>query len=385
MKSAYGQPQNIFEKLYADIGQRSGRQLFEALSQPGSLLPKLTLPKVLAVTFAGLVYSLILVLFVFGLQWLLWGWPNLLRMLVGLMSLMLAMALLPRFGPIPQSILPRAQYPKLYGLADAVSQCLGTKPVDGIVVSRRFTASYGLVGWRGQTVLTLGLTPLAALNDQEKVYVFGHELGHAVNGDLTRTNFVGPAINSLSTLYSLLRTDEWSDRPRAYSILSPDAHYFMALIAVIPWMGAFLLSNLLWRDQQRAEYLADRLGADVGGNEAAIACLQKLYLARTTFLKSGLAFRGRQDLFSEIKRRLEDVGPLNQADLILLEAGEDSRLDSTHPPTISRIRMLRAHAGNERSLSLLPGFFDALDQELAPLRQRMQADIEEHFASLVFF
>src|SRR5262249_39673497 len=151
------------------------------------------------------------------------------------------------------------------------------------------------------------------------------------------------------------------------SNMEVSARSMMVLVAFLPWLGAFVLSHLLWSDLQRAEYLADRLGAGLSGTGAAVSSLQKLHLAGVSFLRTGFLYKDYgADVLGELKKRLEDTGILNQADLLLLGNGEDWRLNSTHPPTASRINMLQAHSGavNQPALILSDPFFEALEQEL---------------------
>ena len=49
-------------------------------------------------------------------------------------------------------------------------------------------------------------------------------------------------------------------------------------LAFIPYVIASALVHLIWQDCQRAEYLADYLGAKVSGTQASISMLKKMPL-----------------------------------------------------------------------------------------------------------
>jgi Zn-dependent protease with chaperone function len=92
----------------------------------------------------------------------------------------------------------------LYGIADEVARSVGAPAVDEIRVGDTFNASFSLVGWRRKRVMCLGLPLFSILTPQERVALIGHELGHCVNGDITRTLVVDTAINTLVDWYGIL-------------------------------------------------------------------------------------------------------------------------------------------------------------------------------------
>src|SRR5207302_1982331 len=105
----------------------------------------------------------------------------------------------------------------------------------------------------------------------------------------------------------------------------------LLLAAQIPRLGAVALSHLLWRDSQRAEYLADHLAAQVAGTDALLSLLDKLFLRDTYALvvqRVGIA-NEHENLFATLRHRCEALPAAERARLHRVARLKDSRLDAT--------------------------------------------------------
>ena len=378
-------PRTLFESFYAEIGKRSSQELFGAFAHAESLKPRLTLSKALSFAVAAAVHGLTLGLLVLAGVLLVVGWPRLLVVGLGLLCAVLAWQIRPKMPEFPDSVVSRDVFPTLYLISDRVAQALDTKGVDGIVIDHRFNAAFGLAGWRRKKVLYLGLPLFSILNDQEKIALIAHELAHGVNNDPMSGLFVGSAIRSLNAWYTLLRPNKtWLRRDRRYGrdnpfgLLTLIADFFanilMRLVSFAPWLGAYALSHLLWRESQRAEYLADYLSARIAGTDATLATLEKLHFDDTLALVVQRITLSRSDrsIFDELRQRVAEMPQRELERIRRLERAQMARLDVTHPPTAYRIDLLKAHPVIGPQIEIAPAESEQIERELAQAQKRVQ-------------
>jgi Zn-dependent protease with chaperone function len=341
---------------------------------------------VLAYLIALITHLLTLGLFVTGVRLLIFGYSDFLRVLTflgGVICVGLAWVLRPRVGKVPEKdVLAREQAPTLYQLVNRIAEGLGAKPVDYIVIAPMFNASFGRAGWRQKRILALGLPLFASLNDEERVALIGHELAHDVNGDSARGLLVGSAVDSLVGWYVMIRPARiWDAEAGIPGLLMLPLNLITLVVAGFGWVGALVLSHLLWRDSQRAEYFADYLGATAGGTKAMLSMLEKMhsYNSFTTILQRvALTPELReQNLFAMIRERMESVPPLEVERVKRVQQMDSSRLDVTHPPTVYRLDALRSHLIGEPKVRVSAAESAAIQKELAQVEPEIQKKLIE--------
>lgn len=371
-------PLSRFERMYLAVGERLSRSLYAEVAGAPSLRPRLTLSKIAAFAFAAFVHALTLIVAVLGVVLLLRGWPSIVLIVLGVLCLATAWRLRPEFPALSETVVPRPQLPALYALTDRIAAMLKTSPIEAIVVAPDYNAAMGRYGLRWRKVLYVGLPLFVALDPRERVAVLAHELAHSVNGDSNRGFFVGAAINSLLTWHYLLRPDSIIPEEGGLTMLAT-IPYNLALLglAQLMWLGVWLLSHLLWRDSQRAEYLADHFAAGVAGSEAAQTMLEKLYYAplyERTVQHVSLN-RTDETLFDELKRQVAGVSEQDRDAIKTRLLDEAARPDVTHPPTPYRIAFLASRPALEPSVDLSSAESEEIDRELrafhAPIRRRI--------------
>lgn len=381
-------PRNVFEVLYASLGQRRGRNLYRDMAHASTLKPALSLARLLAFGFATVVHGVTLLLVVLGVALLSKGWPNPFAIIGGLFCLAAAVTVRPRIAKTPTTIVPRDRCPTLYKLADSVAQALGAPGVDGIVIDARFNASFSQVGWRRRKIVTLGLPLFAVLDSRERVALLAHELAHGVNGDLNRSFFVGTAINSLASWHYLLRPERiWDRRMNSFAFGAAIGNLMSLGLSRVAWLCAYALSHLLWSDMQRAEYQADHLAAQVSGTAAALSTLDKLHLSPMFSQAVRTASLGGQSLsmFDELERLVVNLPERELERIRRVERLEASRLDATHPPTAYRIAFLQARDVSSAQVTVSRLDDEALKHELAPFRATVQEKLLDlHRRSLYY-
>jgi heat shock protein HtpX len=247
-----------------------------------------------------------------------------------------------------------------------------------IVLDDGFNASFARRGWRRKDVLTIGLPLFEILEPQERVALLSHEIAHGANGDPTRGFLVGAALSTLNEWYRMLHPVRILDSTGGKTAFATFlANLVMLTITQIPrfWLQSLVL--LMFRDQQRAEYLADHLAADAAGTQAVLGLLRKLHMYDTVELTIRRFYlnSSKDDLFGAIRRQVRNMPPRELARLDRVERAAGSRLDATHPPTPYRLDLLGAHAVREPIVALTDVDNSCIDAELRQVQPAAQARI----------
>lgn len=345
----------------------------------------------LATVFSLAVLLTAIALFVAGMAVVFWPdlvWP--VRLMIAVPLIGLAWIGRPRWATLPDDSRGFADYPALHRLMLKIAERLQVEPPSRVKVGPEFSAGIGRHGWRGTTVFDLGLPLAAVLEPQELVALIGHELGHLSAGDPQRHWFIGSTVTALANWYDALHPKAlWASRPgfieQIYAFL---ANIVLVAVASLIWPALWVLSLLLWRESQRAEYRADQIAAELAGRAALASLLRKLGRADQILevvRSRALASRqraGARDLITRI-RDLDwrvPVGPPSEA-----EAGytaeSDVQADASHPPLTYRLDVLYAHVFDGATLTLTQGEFDAIQAELWAEAPHIEAQMIDRYLS----
>lgn len=393
----------LFDRFYAALGRRSATTLWRQLATASNDGRRLTISSLLGGIVAAVVHAVTLLFLLTALYLLAAGAALIpasvghpLLILGGLVLLLVTWIFRPRTPRLPDGVLPRAQFPALYAVADRVAEQLGMRPLDGIFVEHDYNASFYRYGWRRRRMLGLGLPLWLVLEPQERVALIGHELGHDRSGDATRGRFVGGAIETLQSWHDILRPrrlaeGEWG----LAAILGLPLQLALLALAYIPLWGSYLLALLFYRDKQRAEYRADLFGATISGTAAALAMLEKLHFGHVYFnIASGLYVNPAKDVFGDLRNAIGQLPP-RELERVRRESAKSRRsLDASHPPTVDRVSLLQARRVETAKVVLTASESERIDRELekvAPDVRRalveevhrwMDPDVEYRFEGL---
>jgi Zn-dependent protease with chaperone function len=399
--TGFVQPRTIAERFYERIGQRLGQSMLqEVCASP--IKRTWSLSMIIALAIALLVHLLTLALAVGGAL-LLWqsNW-NFFGILFGGLCLGLAWLMRPELGKLPEQTLPREQYRQLYQLTEQIAKQMGARPPI-LVIDEQFNASYREVGLQRQPVITLGLPLFAILNPQERVAILAHELAHGVNGDLTRGLMVGSALNALIRWHRIFQPDALqSDLSRYQSgttagfvslILNLITNQIMRLLALIPWLGSYLLVHLLWRSTQRAEYYADLLAAQTASSAAKINALNKIHylaLLRVVVQRMALAPEASQrtgpaEVIEPLRTELRNTPEREIERIRRAELASGMRLDTTHPPTPYRIQHIQAHPIATPTITLSDADSAQIDRELRQAEPKVYRALVDSYIENLYY
>ncbi|MGH2388949.1 MAG: hypothetical protein ACRDIE_12170, partial [Chloroflexota bacterium] len=138
------QARNLIDSLYADLGARLGKSMYDDMIRAQSLRPSLTPSLVLALLSALVIHLLTLLSAVIGLYLLLFHWHNPFAAFAGLLCLVIFVVLAPRPISYPKKVVTRTRRPALYQVVDEVATALHAPRPAAIILGADFNAGY----WR---------------------------------------------------------------------------------------------------------------------------------------------------------------------------------------------------------------------------------------------
>ena len=343
----------------------------------------------IAVTIAATLVHLVTVMLVIGSilaiktwgdgYW--WGW------VLGVLGILVAVAVRPQLWRevrkprgMDERCLKRETAPALFGLVERCAAQLHTPMPDYVLVDAQFNATTRNVGFRRRKVLTLGVPLWAVLSGPERVALLGHELGHHVNRDVTHGVWATTARRSLIEWIRLFNPRE-SMRERVTrrrlnvtGPFEPLANVLMPAILVVAFGPPFLialgcyvwLTRLDLRCGQRAEHLADELGARLASSAAAISLAERLALAEsvTYYLRRLKSERSKEDPWPRLRAYIDSIPDHEKRRRMRLDEQRGTRIDSTHPANYLRRRMLAARPQLSGTIAVDDAEWAAIDGEL---------------------
>jgi Zn-dependent protease with chaperone function len=181
-------------------------------------------------------------------------WPAVPATLLGIALVMLGAYLFPRPSKLPDGVKRRADLPATFAVLDQLCARLKSPPVTAVAFDDAFNASVTEIG--KDRLLTVGVVLWAALTDAERLAMLGHEIAHLVNGDPARGRLFGQALGV---------TRRWLHALSPANADNVFAEVFLAPFALVAEVVLAALLRQLYLASQRAEYLADAIGAEVSG------------------------------------------------------------------------------------------------------------------------
>jgi Zn-dependent protease with chaperone function len=337
----------------------------------------------LAMVLAGVIHLVGVLIAVAGI-YAIFGVGGARGIVIGSILVLIAVLTRPRFVPPPEHLLSEAEFPHLYRLVRAIELQLGITEPAVLGVSAEINANYRRAGFAGKPYVELGGPLMAALDHDERVALISHELAHGANGDPLRAHWFVGALRMIVS-WSL------SIRPKGIGRLGDGMPMggIISIVGIPLEIAAHAVSQLLWwiargifslvmRESQRAEYLADRLGADVSGDAAARASLAKIYLSDVVDMAIQRHALTSPDhaLHVSIQQSIRDVSPENWLQIRERLDAEQWQADASHPPTALRIRALTGDASLADALASddLRAGVEAETQRLVAMMARYAID-----------
>jgi len=372
-------PPTLLESLYLQLGKKFSWNLFENISNLPMGRPSFSISRVFAFVLAGLVHSISLLFVVGGVLVLIENGLHFFSILLAMPLFLLAWLGLPRFAKEPENIIAREEFPTLYNLLDTISNNLGGKKIDGVVITPDFNAAFSQIGLSRKSMVFLGLPLFCVLDEQEKVALLAHEIAHGVNGDPLRSYFTATAVNTLVNWAYISRpAGIWQpfggDMGCIVTVFMVPVNLLLLGISNLFLATAYGLMYLIFRDSQRAEYFADNIATTVCGTGAMQSMLEKLYLRISVNIAIqwvALTEKG-ENIYSAIQNHVSQIPAREIERLKRVNLLEDARIDTTHPPTIYRIHILNKHPWEQIKVRLSSVDSEKINTELRAMEEAIQ-------------
>lgn len=386
------QKQGTFERLHRDLGKKLTQQLFEEFQERQFDRPRMSWGKVLTYVFATLVHLSTLMIPVIIL--LAFKYCHVaFAVFIAVPLALLLWSVLPKPSKKPTDIVPRESYPLLHETLDEIAFKMGTSTPTMVQITSEYNAfytEYGVGPWK-KKLISLGLPLLSQLSDEEIIAIMSHETSHGANGDVARGAYVGSALSALANWYYALRPQSISEG-MAYICGGPVMIWLSNISAWvashIPLAGYSILLRLLFRQKQEAEYLADRLAAEVCGSEAMVSALSKLERDSSWSMavqRVALAKESKGDVFALANEFAEKpVSSHEKERRRRLMIREGLSFDATHPPTPYRISFIS-------KVSYLPQVKLSAEQsrklraELNGLKEKVSRDLIDRYLNSLYY
>ena len=340
------------------LGNRFSKQLYEQVKTIQDVKPKPSWLTFFTLAVASGVF-LSWVMFIVLDVWLLTKLPNMFAILGCIICSLIVVTFRPRFNLPPDTFITQAEAPILFGIIEDLRLKLGASKIDYLVIDQKFNASMGYTGFQRKRVLTLGYPLLFVLDAQETVELISHELAHDVNRDPSRGYMQWYAFESLWRWYKVTHPVEiiTTDAGLYGVLLSIPFNLAMWCISQVFLGCAYLLSWLLWRDSQRAEYYADYLAVTMSGTKSSESSFMKVSYHNFLELavQKSVVHRKENDVFDLFRESIASIPPREIERIQRVNLLYNSKVDSSHPPTAYRIGFVQSRG------ILEPGY--VLDEE----------------------
>jgi hypothetical protein len=321
------------------------------------------------------------------------GWT---RIFWGGLGLLVLWQLLPRPARLDRHAveLPASAAPDLHALCTEVATAVGARPPDRVVVDTTYPVRVQPTGYLGRATLVIGLPQWTALDPGERVAVLAHELACAgvrrtpagtlvrLADDLLRSarTLLTPAKvvtadtlaieQSTSTMGVYGPGDELAGNRMRREASAALGGAGMSVVGA-PVRAVQALLTRSWRPTlHRAAFEADRGAVELAGTAAV-----RGWLLSTTGVPRGLTAAGNAartpgaDPFTA----MESASRPEAAELrARLEADPTAAVDTQHPPTAERLRLVEA-AGPQLGRSLEWATLAAADKDVFAARVPLTA------------
>lgn len=327
----------------------------------------------LAYSLASSVYVLTGLLLLAGVYLILFGWPFLVPILIGLLCLWFAWLVRPRFSKLPTSLIKRNEFPKLYSLVDQLAAEAGTR-VDAIHLNIGFSGMACILTARRMRILSISVPLWTILSGPEKIACLAREAARLDRGDPFWGVFIQGAVSCLEDWYDILRPPQFAGWL---------VRIFHTLFASLPQVMINLLHRLLYRERHRSQYLADFFAARQAGTMAILGLLRKQQYAqlfRITAARFALSWTNQGNVFDQFKTDLENTPPAEFERLRRIDELVNLNLDANIPPTRWRIEFLNSHHVGTPAFTITPDLIAAVDTELAAVLPALQEIIRQEYA-----
>jgi heat shock protein HtpX len=371
------------DRLLHRVAYRLTERQFAALADGPLTRRSMTVARAATLAFSVVLLAGVLAIAATGV-WLVFHDFFGLFTVLGVVLIGVAWVLRPRVGRLgwyteSAEVLDRGAAPTLFAVVERVAVAVGSPMPDVVLLGDDFNAYTTVVGLRRRRVLCLGAVLWATLDEQERVALLGHELGHFVNGDLRRGLLTQVADSTLANVADLLSPDDDVTAGGGFLdlIAALVTRVVLGVLSRLVYILHFLLVSISLRDSQRAEYLADELGAKAGGTAAAIRINDKFLIdeaidtvVRREARNGNGAAAWRTAAATARTNLAPDIPALRQ-----LSRRNEVSVFASHPPSGLRAAMHERRPALPAAVVLTEPESFRIDEELAALYEQVRREL----------
>ncbi len=339
--------------------------------------------------FITIISSILIHLFTLGYLllglWIIkanWSHANIIPILFGIFLLFLAWFLRPRGEKAEKRQLTRKEFPHTFDFFEKIGNYFNIK-VDLIGVYGEYNALVSSVGIFQKKQVVIGLPLISSLSDQEVVALFSHEFAHLKSTDITQNILVSTALETLQRLYSVIHPGNLFEGNTVAVIL-------MLPFRIIGWLFSELvrlcyigLSVLSFRSHQLSEYRSDIIATQYAGKQTVLNLFKKIKFQPcfTLAVKNAALTTDKDfDLYKEINNLINTVPQREITRLDKLEAKEEIRIDSTHPPLVFREEVISTLPDLPSKIMLIEFDFVKIRKELSTYNNQIQEYLADNYS-----
>lgn len=354
------EPKSFLARVDTRVATQLDRRLVDRLVEGGGRTRPAA--RVAALTLATLVYLVVIglagafaALLVLGENWV--------QRSIGVLPLVPLVLLVRRSSDDEVDRVDPATAPEYTALVAEVAAILGTPAPTFMGINDEFNAYAARTGLRSR-VLVIGAAMWAAYTPAARVALLGHELGHFSHRDVAHGRYLGNAMRILLVWIYVLTPD---------GLISTEGRtpVFATIVTApfrLPLVGyRSLMGKVNAAASRHAELRADIASALVAGTAAAVESLEVDLLSDVVDVAANRAAvdPARPDVGVEIRTKVAALSP--QARRSARATNETSRVDGSHPPTVTRLRLLESLPSAPGALEIDEARMAAIDAELKPL------------------
>ena len=305
--------------------------------------------------------------------WLLVTTPSFWLTNLGVLLVIVAVVLRPRFGlrPRKRRRLERADAPALFALLAAIATALDVPPPEDVVLDLGTRITLDTRGLRRHTMLELGGRLWTTLTPAARLAALAHELAHQGTGDPYRGGWARPVLRAAAALVAGTQAERTTTSIRRSRRRGVPYLVILGRLALRPFaLFALSVQTVLHRAGRRAhqhsEYLADSRAVSVAGTDATLALLDRLVLADdiARLVHHGATRRPVASWPDAVAGYV--AGRTGELDVIRQHDARRTSLWADHAPAGRRARMVLAWPAAPARLQLGAPESARIDEELAP-------------------
>lgn len=312
---------------------------------------------------------------VLGGVWLIVEGENWVFKALGIFLLLVALAVRPSLPKRPRHLLrlTRETSPALFRLAADIGQVTKAPLPDEILLTSFYVSGSARFGLRGRAIV-IGAPMWVAASPEARIALMAHELGHFSHSDLNHGLWAGTAFDTLRKWHSAV-TPAANPNPGITPMGNRGDRGLISFVQRIPMavLGlavngySGLLLKLNAPAHRRQEYDCDRDAVTAAGTDGALGMFDAI-LNRggvEAAMSRAAVSKDRPDMWGTVRDQVGATPAVEIERRRRAAAAEQSRVDSMHPQTAIRMRVIMERPRAEAAVRPDADTWRAVDHDMS--------------------